>query len=57
MGGITGRSVGRELQKRRIRYIYQNEITQRTPVVQETGNRLGGSGGTSRFIAVVVPVD
>ena len=49
IGGISGRSVGRILQRRRIRH--QNEINEQTPLLQGTGNRLGGSSGTSRLIA------
>ena len=40
IGGITGRSVGRVLQNRRIRH--QNEINEQIPLLQGTGNRLGG---------------
>jgi len=49
IGGVTGRTVGRVLQNRRIRN--QNVINEQTPLLQATGNRLGGSRGTSRLIA------
>jgi hypothetical protein len=52
IGGVTGRTVGRVLQNRRTRN--QNVINEQTPLLQPTGNRLGGSGGgreTSRLIA------
>jgi hypothetical protein len=47
IGGVTGRTVGRVLQNRRIRN--QNVIYEQTPLLQATGNRLGGSN--SRLIA------
>ncbi len=48
IGGVTGRTVGRVLQNRRTRN--QNVINEQTPLLQTTGNRLGGSGN-NRLIA------
>jgi hypothetical protein len=49
IGGVTGRSVGRILQNRRIRQ--QNEVNQQIPLLQGTGNRFGGREEESRLTA------